>query len=88
MTRRQVIRVYLTASLRKRLWMALVPAIALGISTFIVTSSLKLTVLVALVMALCVAAGILWSSYRRHLDLGDFPTDRKAAVDDAFIPDD
>ncbi|MGY2892468.1 hypothetical protein [Deinococcus sp. UYEF24] len=88
MSRRQVIRFYLTKSLKKRLWMVVLPAVALGIFVFIVTSSARLSLPVTLLIALCITAGILWSSYQRHLDLGDFPTDRKPEVDHPFILED
>lgn len=75
MTRRQIIRFYLMASLKKRLWLVALPAASLGIAAFTLTSSLTLSILVTLLVALCVTAGILWSSYHRHLEMGDFPAD-------------
>jgi hypothetical protein len=86
MKRRQVIRVYLMKSLIKRLWMVILPAVALGIAVFIMTSSLRISLLVTLLVALCVKAGILWSSYHRHLD--EFPDDDRVDIADALIVDD
>ncbi|WP_407570739.1 hypothetical protein [Deinococcus altitudinis] len=81
MTRRQIIRFYLMASLKKRLWSVILPAVLLGIAAFVLTSSLHISLPVTFLTALCTTAGILWSSYSRHLELGDFPTDRKFHVD-------
>jgi len=86
MTRRQIIRFYLMASLKKRLWMVILSAVLLGITAFVLTSSLTITLPVTLVMALCTTGSIMWSSYYRHLE--DFPNDRKVNVDDAFVLED
>ena len=86
MKRRQVIQVYLTVSLTKRLWMVILLAFMVGTAAFLLTSSLRISVPATLVTALCATGGILWSSYHRHLD--DFPTDRNIEVDDPFIFDD
>ena len=86
MKRRQVIRVFLMKSLIKRLWMVLLPAVALGITVFIMTSSLRISLPVMLLTALYFKAGILWSSYRRHLN--EFPDDHRADIADALIVDD
>ncbi|WP_407542093.1 hypothetical protein Q0M94_17620 (plasmid) [Deinococcus radiomollis] len=86
MTRRQVIQVYLTMSLTKRLWMVILPAVILGTAAFLLTSSLRISLPVTLLTALCATAGILWSSYHRHLD--DFPTDRRNDLDEPFIFED
>ena len=86
MKRRQVIQVYLTVSLTKRLWMVILLAFMVGTAAFLLTSSLRISFPATLVTALCATGGILWSSYHRHLD--DFPTDRNIEVDDPFIFDD
>ena len=86
MTRRQIIRFYLMASLKKRLWIVVLSEVLLGIAAFVLTSSLTITLLVTLATTLCTTGSILWSSYDRHLK--DFPTDREMKVDDAFFLED
>ena len=83
MKRRRVIRVYLMKSLKKRLWMVILPAVVLGTAVFLLTSSVQFSVPVTLLTALYVTVGVLWSSYRRHL--GDFLTDPRIEGDDPFV---
>jgi intracellular septation protein A len=83
MKRRQLIRFYLMSSLKKRLWMVILPAIVLGILTFILSSSLYISLPVTFLTALCTTMGILWSSYHRHQH--EFPTDHTVDAPDPLV---
>ena len=88
MKRRQIIRAYLKMSLKKRLWMVILPAVILGTVAFLLTTSLPVSLPVTFLTALCTTGGILRSSYQRHLRLGDFPSDRELKMGNSFIFDD
>ncbi|WP_407572153.1 hypothetical protein [Deinococcus altitudinis] len=85
MKRHQLIRICLMTSLRKRLWIVVLPAVVLGTVTFVLTFSLRISLPVTLLTALCATAAILWSSYQRHLRLGDFIEDHEFQTGSPFI---
>ena len=83
MKRRKIVAACLLRSLSKRLWLVILPAVALGLLGVVLQLPTALILALALMMALAVAAGICWSSYARHLE--EFPTTGFAALSPPLI---
>ncbi|MGY2895583.1 hypothetical protein [Deinococcus sp. UYEF24] len=72
MKRRRIIAACLLRSLSKRLWLVVLPAVAVGILVYVMLGSAAMCLLAFLLVALSVTIGILRSSYVRHVH--EFPT--------------
>ena len=81
MTRAQYIRFCLLISLRKRVWLVILPALACTSVLFLLSFSAHLSVALGILMLLGCAAGIAWSSYQRHKnEFNDFPSGLKVST--------
>ncbi|ULH17335.1 hypothetical protein MF271_19285 (plasmid) [Deinococcus sp. KNUC1210] len=66
MNRRQIIRMYLLTSLRKRMWMLMLAAVVVGGFPLAAGLQPAFALMLSVIAALCTALAIAWSSYRRH----------------------
>jgi hypothetical protein len=86
MTLTRYVLLCLLVSLRKRLWMVLLSALAAGLFTVLMSQPLRLTLLASGLVALLVGVGVALSSYRRHqTDFGAFRLSHRP-TDDAQRP--
>ncbi|WP_407572222.1 hypothetical protein [Deinococcus altitudinis] len=72
MKRRQIVAACLLRSLSKRMWLVLLPALAVGVLAYMALGSAAPCLLAFLLVALSVTSGVLRSSYVRHVH--EFPT--------------
>ncbi|WP_407541757.1 hypothetical protein Q0M94_19930 (plasmid) [Deinococcus radiomollis] len=83
MKRRKIVAACLLRSLSKRLWLVVLPAVALCLLGVVLQLPFALSLVAALVLALAAATGVCWSSYVRHLE--EFPTTGFATLSPPLI---